>query len=386
LPIPLVLSNGSYTVVGYGHSTENPNGNLCCGPKTWSTDDGGGLIAFVGNSRYLNATPGTFPTTVDTGPVDRYAAGTFEYVPVPERVTIFGQPTNQFIRLGGFFTNRVGAVGQAPLYYQWFFNGTPLAGATNTTYGIASVPLEAQGGYSVIVSNALGAATSQVATLTVLVDPLIVQPPLSQNVVTGATVTLSVVLTNTATLPIGYRWRTNNATATTGYTVVNQRTIFLTIPNAQGQYTNFSVVVTNMSRPSGFASSTATLTFVSDSDLDGLPDAWEQSFFGTPLGADGAADSDGDGLSNRQEYQAGTDPTDASSYLRIDNFTVAPSATLTFQALSNQTYALEFTESLGGGPAWTVLTEVPARDENRLEVVTDPNYRTNRFYRLRTPR
>jgi|GEM_PF-1506689 len=55
----------------------------------------------------------------------------------------------------------------------------------------------------------------------------------------------------------------------------------------------------------------------SDSDDDGLPDDWEKRF---PLAlnprnpSDGAADSDGDGFTNFQEYHASTDPTDASSF------------------------------------------------------------------------
>ena len=47
----------------------------------------------------------------------------------------------------------------------------------------------------------------------------------------------------------------------------------------------------------------------SDVDGNGLPDAWEQQYFGRS-GVDPAADTDGDGLTNLQEYQNGSDPTD----------------------------------------------------------------------------
>jgi hypothetical protein len=47
----------------------------------------------------------------------------------------------------------------------------------------------------------------------------------------------------------------------------------------------------------------------SDVDGNGLPDGWEQQYFGTK-GVDPAADADGDGLTNLQEYQNGSDPTD----------------------------------------------------------------------------
>lgn len=53
---------------------------------------------------------------------------------------------------------------------------------------------------------------------------------------------------------------------------------------------------------------------VSDADNDGLPDAWEQLFFGN-LGQSGATDYDRDGLSNVQEYANGTDPKNPNSII-----------------------------------------------------------------------
>lgn len=46
-----------------------------------------------------------------------------------------------------------------------------------------------------------------------------------------------------------------------------------------------------------------------DTDGDGLPDWFEQTYFGTPVGVDPKADPDADGLSNLDEYKKGTDPT-----------------------------------------------------------------------------
>ena len=48
-----------------------------------------------------------------------------------------------------------------------------------------------------------------------------------------------------------------------------------------------------------------------DLDLDGLPDDWEGALFGnlTTLAASGD-DLDGDGLTNREEFEGGTDPND----------------------------------------------------------------------------
>ena len=49
-----------------------------------------------------------------------------------------------------------------------------------------------------------------------------------------------------------------------------------------------------------------------DSDGNGLGDAWEIQYFGR-IGADPNADPDGDGMTNLQEYRAGTNPTDPQS-------------------------------------------------------------------------
>ena len=56
-------------------------------------------------------------------------------------------------------------------------------------------------------------------------------------------------------------------------------------------------------------------TLNADSDGDGMPDDWERKFSFNPQDpADAALDSDGDGFSNLQEFQDGTDPLDAKSH------------------------------------------------------------------------
>lgn len=124
-----------------------------------------------------------------------------------------------------------------------------------------------------------------------------------------------------------------------------------------------------------------------DSDLDGLPDAWELSHGlneNDPAGDNGPdGDPDHDGLSNLQEFLAGSNPRDAQSYLKIESISLNSGVVLTFNAVSNKSYTILYTSALGSG-AWLKLADISARATNRVAVVADTEA-TNRFYRLATP-
>jgi hypothetical protein len=90
----------------------------------------------------------------------------------------------------------------------------------------------------VTATNALGAATSNPATLTVIVPPAITTQPKSQTVTAGSSVTFSVVATGTPTL--AYQW-TFDGTPVSGATASS-----LTLGNVQAPAAgNYSVTVTN---------------------------------------------------------------------------------------------------------------------------------------------
>jgi uncharacterized repeat protein (TIGR02543 family) len=63
---------------------------------------------------------------------------------------------------------------------------------------------------------------------------------------------------------------------------------------------------------------TLTANFAPDSDADGLPDAWEQLYFGNLTAQDGTGNPDGDGASNLAEFQAGTNPNFAEAVTVTD--------------------------------------------------------------------
>jgi hypothetical protein len=78
------------------------------------------------------------------------------------------QPMNQTVLTGQSASFSVTANGTSPLDYQWIFNGGPIVGATATSYSIASAQPVNAGGYSVVVTNLYGGATSAVANLAVI--------------------------------------------------------------------------------------------------------------------------------------------------------------------------------------------------------------------------
>jgi hypothetical protein len=145
-------------------------------------------------------------------------------------------------------------------------------------------------------------------------------------------------------------------------------------------------VVSNLAAVGQGVAVTFNLTLLADSDLDGIPDEWENMFGLNPGSAlDRDVDSDGDLMGNWEEYIAGTDPTNPQSYLGVTLATGPSSAVVSFGAISNRTYTVQFTDDLRLGP-WSKLADVLARTNNRVETFPDPTYTSNRFYRAVTPR
>ena len=78
------------------------------------------------------------------------------------------QPQNQSVLAGQTATFSVAATGTPPLNYQWFFNGTNIAGATANPFTLAQVQRANMGNYSAVITNLAGSVTSSAASLTVI--------------------------------------------------------------------------------------------------------------------------------------------------------------------------------------------------------------------------
>ena len=82
--------------------------------------------------------------------------------------SITTQPGNQYVMSGSTATFTVSASGTAPLYYQWNFNGTNIAGATSSSLVLTNVQAIQAGNYAVVVTNAYGSITSSNGVLNIL--------------------------------------------------------------------------------------------------------------------------------------------------------------------------------------------------------------------------
>src|SRR5678809_383225 len=97
--------------------------------------------------------------------------------------TIMSHPSSKTVAPGQTATFSTTATGRAPLTYQWQRNQAPISGATSATYTTPAVSTTDNGAqFLVVVSNALGSATSNPATLTVSSTPP--PPPSVVDVVT----------------------------------------------------------------------------------------------------------------------------------------------------------------------------------------------------------
>ena len=117
------------------------------------------------------------------------------------------QPASLTLILGGTGAFQAVAHGASPLAYQWRFNGQSLPGETTSTLSLAAVTLANEGAYDLVVTNAFGAVTSQVAALSVWLPPVITTQPLGKSLVVGDNHTMTVTATGIPTP--SYLWLKN---------------------------------------------------------------------------------------------------------------------------------------------------------------------------------
>jgi hypothetical protein len=295
-------------------------------------------------------------------------------------------PMDTWALSGAHVTLRAQTAGLA-LTYQWRRDGTNMniLGATTTNLLLTNLTASQAGRYEFAVNNTK--FTNVYPMLLTVQDtgtaPAVLQPPTNKAVTTNMNVVLSVKASGTD--PLSFQWSQGGTNL-----LPNGTNAYLVMTNLQAaQLGSYQVVITN-----AYGAVTSAPALIGpgqlpspDADNDGIPDAWEQQYGlsgGNPN--DASQDADGDGLSNLQEYLAGTNPTNALSTLKLNVLTtvgVGTGAVFEFSAAADKSYTVQYRDSLVLGN-WQKLFDVLPASTNRTIGVTNSAGGT-RFLRLATP-
>jgi sulfur relay (sulfurtransferase) DsrF/TusC family protein len=205
--------------------------------NTWD----GNAAAYSADGVNWTSSPGGLPTSAywivaaSTGP----------------SISISTQPQSTNAVQGQNVTLSVTAAGTAPFSYQWQFDSTNIASATNASLALIDVQLTNAGIYDVIVGNVAGSVTSSNAVLVVGYPPAITNQPQSQMVLQGADAEFTVGVSGTG--PLSYQWYYD------GLALAQSTNSILALSDVQLTNSGFYSVV--VSSPFGSVlSSNATLT------------------------------------------------------------------------------------------------------------------------------
>ncbi len=163
------------------------------------------------------------------------------------------QPENRIVYAGSTAVISSGAVGLAPLNFQWQFNGADIAGATNAIIVMENVLFNQAGTYDLVISNSEGLIISHSATLNVIsAPPVSIQP---QNLITNGGALVQFTSTFEGQAPLTYQWQFN------GTNLIGATNAILTLTNVlDSQSGSYALVVSNAA---GLAvSSNSTLTVI----------------------------------------------------------------------------------------------------------------------------
>jgi hypothetical protein len=137
-------------------------------------------------------------------------------------------------------------------------------------------------------------------------------------------------------------------------------------PELKGDVDGIERIITETAIPAGSPIPNTTYGYgrmdalaalgLGDSDTDGMPDWWEiWRGLSRTNAADAGSDADADGFSALSEYQAGTDPQDAASALRMTGLQFEGADVWSeFTSVAGRRYALERTPTLIP-PSWETV-------------------------------
>lgn len=185
-------------------------------PLSYQWQNSQGIIAGATNATYsisgAQATNSGNYSVIVSNPFGSVTSGVATVTVVfPPSITL--QPIPHNVAAGNNLTLTVLADGTPPLAYQWQNSAGAIAGRTNNSLISNPAQTNDTGNYSVVVSNAYGVVTSEVASVFVYLPVSILAEPASLVVPAYAPAWFGVIVTGFPA-PTSYQWTRNGSTLT----------------------------------------------------------------------------------------------------------------------------------------------------------------------------